>query len=112
MMYLFKHRAPGIALGVLLIFSACKKNADSDSGPLTGPLPLPDIKAGDTLLLKGKNFSPVTSENSVRFSNTAASFYGTVVSAGDTALKVFMPILINQDGTYKITVTVNGKKAE
>jgi len=102
MMHLLKHKSLAVFLAAFLIFSACKKDSDATyEPPVTEPLITAAIKPGDTLVIKGQNFSTVTSDNTVEFNGVA----GTVVSASATELKVVVPANATSGS---VTVTVHG----
>jgi hypothetical protein len=106
MMYAMKLKPFALFVGVLLIFSACSKNSDKTyEPPVTEPLTAAAAKPGDTLIIKGQNFSEVAAENTVEVNGVKA----TVVSASSTELKVIIPA----DATSgAVTVTVHGHKTE
>jgi len=89
---------------------ACKKNS-SDSGPSPSPSPVTDpigmaaAKPGDTIVIKGKNFSTVAANNTVAFNGVTA----TIVSATATELTVVIPASATSG---PITITVNGVTTE
>ena len=109
MMYLLKHKPLAVLLGGLLVFSACKKDSDSNSGPapVVDPVTVAAAKPNDTLTLKGQNFSTTASGDVVKIGDVQA----TVVSASATEIKILIPA-ISTPGTYTITVTINGKTTE
>src|ERR1044072_5611499 len=98
-----KIQSPLLAfLSALLLFTACKKDSDSPKpAPIIDPLTLAASKPGDTIVLKGQNFSDVAASNIVKFNGVEA----TVVSASSTELKVLVPAAATSGA---ITVTVNG----
>ncbi|OQP46019.1 hypothetical protein A4H97_31860 [Niastella yeongjuensis] len=71
-------------LGGLLVFSACKKDSDSDAAPapVVDPVTVTDAKPADTLTLKGQNFSATITGNTVKVGDVEA----TVVSATATEI--------------------------
>jgi hypothetical protein len=109
MMYFLKHKLLAIILGSLLVFSACKKDSDSNAGPapVVEPITVAAAKPNDTLTLKGQNFSSAVTGNKVKIGDVEA----TVVSANASEIKIVIPA-ISTPGTYTITVTVNGKTTE
>jgi hypothetical protein len=109
MMYLLKHKSLAVIVGGLLVFSACKKDSDSNSGPapVTEPLTVAAAKPADTLSIKGQNFSTTASGNTVKVGDVEA----TVISATATEVKIVIPA-ISTPGTYTVKVTVNGKTTE
>jgi hypothetical protein len=109
MMYFLKHKPFAVIVGGLLVFSACKKDSDSNAGPapVVEPITVAAAKPNDTLTLKGQNFSSAASGNKVKIGDVEA----TVVSASATEIKIVIPA-ISTPGTYTITVTVNGKTTE
>jgi hypothetical protein len=108
-MYLLKHKPFAVLLGGLFLFSACKKDSDSNSGPapVVDPITVAAAKPNDTLTLKGQNFSTSANGNVVKIGDVEA----TVVSVSATEIKILIPT-ISTPGTYTITVTINGKTTE
>jgi hypothetical protein len=101
-MYLFKHKPLAILFGALLIFSACKKESDpTHEPPVTEPLTTAAVKPGDTLVIKGQNFSTTLTDNVVSFNGVA----GTVVSVTATEIIVVVPAAATSGD---VTVTVHG----
>lgn len=97
-----------IFISVISLLTACKKDADAPpqpDPPVTEPLTVAAVKPGDTLFIKGENFSDVIANNTVKVNGVAA----TVVVASATELKVIIPANATS-GT--VTVTVNGKTTE
>lgn len=109
MMTILKRQPLAVIIGGLLVFSACKKDSDSNAGPapVVEPVTVAAAKPNDTLTLKGQNFSAAASGNKVKVGDVEA----TVVSASATEIKILIPA-ISTPGTYTITVTVNGKTTE
>jgi hypothetical protein len=106
MMYVMKHKSLALFVGALLFFSACKKDADNSSEPpVTEPLSVAAAKPGDTIVVKGTNFSKVASENVVKFNGVEA----TVVTASDTELKIVVPANATSGA---VIVTVHGNTVE
>jgi hypothetical protein len=105
-MSLKMHKPLVIFLSLIVIFSACTKDADKTyEPPVTEPLTAAAAKPGDTLIIRGENFSEVTAENTVQFNGVTA----IVVSASATELKVIIPANAT---TGAVTVTVHGKTVE
>jgi hypothetical protein len=105
MMHFYKPQPFIWLLAALLVFVACKKSADSGPAPVTDPLSMAAAKPGDTIVIKGQNFSTVAGNNTVKFNGVQA----TVVSATTTELTVVIPA----NGTSgAVTVTVNGVTTE
>jgi hypothetical protein len=101
-MYLFKHKPLAILFGALLIFSACKKDSDpAYEPPVTEPFTTAAVKPGDTLVIKGQNFSTTLTQNAVSFNGVA----GTVVSATANEIIVVVPATATSGD---VTVTVHG----
>src|SRR5688572_12636503 len=97
-----------IFISAISLLTACKKDADAPpqpDPPVTEPLTIAAAKPGDTLFIKGENFSDVIANNTVKVNGVAA----TVVVASATELKVIIPANATS-GT--VTVTVNGKTTE
>ena len=92
-----------IIVSSLLLFAACKK--DANHSPETEPLTFAEVRPGDTLIIKGKNFSEVLTNNIVKFNGVEA----TVISASPTELKVLVPAGATSGS---ITITVNGVTIE
>lgn len=95
-------------LGALLFFAACKKDSDpiiTPDPPVTEPLTAAAAKPGDTLIIKGVNFSEFDNENNVEFNGVG----GTIEAATATEIKVIVPAKAT---TGIVTVTVNGVKTE
>lgn len=88
-----------IIVSSLLLFAACKK--DANPSPETEPLTFAEVRPGDTLIIKGKNFSEVLTNNIVKFNGAEA----TLISASPTELKVLVPAGATSGD---ITITVNG----
>lgn len=105
MMHFYKPQPLIWLLTALLVFAACKKSADSGPAPVTDPLNMAAAKPGDTIVIKGQNFSTVAGNNTVKFNGVQA----TVVSATATELRVVIPANATS-GT--VTVTVNGVTTE
>lgn len=107
MMYLKNKKPLTIFLSALLLFAACKKDADNPTSetPVTEPLSVAAAKPGDTIIIKGQNFSEVAANNTVKFNGVTA----TVVSATATEIKVVVPAGATSGS---ITVTVNGTTTE
>jgi ribosomal protein L21E len=84
---------------MLVFLTACKKDSDSHQAPVTEPLSAVAVKAGDTIRIKGANFSTDVNQNKVSFNGVA----GTVVSATENELVVVVP---EGATTGKVTVTV------
>src|SRR5690349_3447033 len=106
MMYAMKHKSLALFVGALLFFSACKKDSDKTyEPPVTEPLTVAAAKPGDTLIIKGSNFSTTAAENTVEFNGVA----GTVVTASATEIKVIIPANATSGS---VTVTVHGNKTE
>lgn len=105
-MYAMKHKSLALFVGALLFFAACKKDDDKTyEAPVTEPLAAAAAKPGDTLIIKGSNFSTTDTENTVEFNGVA----GTVVSASATEIKVIIPANATSGS---VTVTVHGNKTE
>lgn len=105
-MYAMKHKSLALFVGALLFFAACKKDSDKTyEPPVTEPLTAAAAKPGDTLIIKGSNFSTTATENTVEFNGVA----GTVVSASATEIKVIIPANATSGS---VTVTVHGNKTE
>lgn len=87
------------------ILENCKKDSDPSPQPpeITSFTPTSGM-AGTPVVITGKNFSTVLSENAVSFNGTPA----TVVTATSIALAVTIP---SGATTGKITVTVKGNTA-
>lgn len=93
-------------MGALLFFSACKKDADPTyEPPVTEPLTFTSAKTGETIVIKGQNFSTTASENVVTFNGVEA----IVVSATETELVVIVPANATSG---KVVVTVHGHTTE
>jgi hypothetical protein len=105
MKYLKNHKPVVVFLSALLLFAACKKDNDPPPPPVTEPLSLSTAKPGDTIVIKGQNFSDVAANNTVKFNDVTA----TVVSATATEIKVVIPANATSG---PITVTVNGHTTE
>ena len=93
-----------IILSSLLIFVSCKKDKNPPS-PETEALTFAEARPGDTLIIKGKNFSEVLTNNIVKFNGVEA----TLISASPTELKVLVPAGATSG---PITITVNGVTIE
>lgn len=107
-MYAMKHKPLVLFIGAVLFFAACKKDSDSPAKqepPVTEPLTVAAAKPGDTLIIKGSNFSEFDNENNVEFNGVG----GTIESATATEIKVIVPAKAT---TGVVTVTVNGVKKE
>lgn len=96
-----------IIISSLLLFAACKKDANEPSSPQAEPLTGVEVRPGDTLIIKGKNFSEVLTSNIVKFNGVEA----TLISASPTELKVLVPAGATS-GAITITITVNGVTIE
>lgn len=93
-------------LALLFIFAACKKDSGtSGPPPASEPLNIAAAKPGDTLYIKGENFSTDLTKNTVQINGVAA----TIVVASATELKVVIPTTAT---TGAVTVTVNGQTIE
>lgn len=102
MKYPEKQKLLAIFLSALVFLAACKK----DSGPtyeppVTEPLTTAAVKTGDTLVIKGQNFSTTLTDNIVSFNGVVA----TVISATATELVVVVPANATSGS---VTVTVHG----
>lgn len=87
----------------LLSVSSCKKNDSGGSAPPVIHSFSPATAAeNDTIVLKGQDFSPERSKNTVKFLQKEAE----VVEASATQLKVIVP---EDAPDGKISVSVNGK---
>lgn len=107
-MYAMKHGPLTLFIGALLFFAACKKDSDpavTPDPPVTEPLTAAAAKPGDTLIIKGSNFSEFDNENNVEFNGVG----GTIETATATEIKVIVPAKAT---TGMVTVTVNGVKTE
>ncbi|MBO9563845.1 MAG: IPT/TIG domain-containing protein [Niastella sp.] len=91
----------------LSLFAACKKDeaGPPPPPPTTEPLAIAAAKPGDTLFIKGENFSEVIANNTVKINGVTA----TVVVASNTELKVLIPANATSG---EITVTVNNQTIE
>lgn len=95
-----------IFLSFLVIFSACSKNSDKTyEPPVTEPLTAAAAKPGDTLIIRGENFSEVAADNTVQINGVTA----TVVSASATELKIIIPASATSG---IVTITVHGHTTE
>lgn len=96
-----------LALCALSLLAACQKDSDSTppAPPVTEPLAIAAAKPGDTVFIKGGNFSDLIANNTVQFNGVAA----TIVTATATELKVLVPA---NASSGPITVTVNGQTTE
>jgi hypothetical protein len=107
-MYAMKHSPLTLFIGALLFFAACKKDSDptiTPDPPVTEPLTATAAKPGDTLIIRGSNFSEFDNENNVEFNGVG----GTIEAATATEIKVIVPAKAT---TGIVTVTVNGVKTE
>lgn len=107
-MYAMKHGPLTLFIGALLFFAACKKDSDpivTPDPPVTEPLTAAAAKPGDTLIIRGSNFSEFDNENNVEFNGVG----GTIETATATEIKVIVPAKAT---TGIVTVTVNGVKTE
>lgn len=107
-MYAMKHKPLVLFIGSLLFFAACKKDSDptiTPDPPVTEPLTVAAAKPGDTVIIKGTNFSEFDNENNVEFNGVG----GTIEAATATEIKVIVPAKAT---TGVVTVTVNGVKTE
>jgi hypothetical protein len=103
-----KHKPLTLFISAVLLFAACKKDSDSNETiepPASEPLTVVAAKPGDTLVIKGSNFSEFDNENNVEFNGVG----GTITSATATEIKVLVPAKAT---TGIVTVTVNGNKIE
>jgi hypothetical protein len=103
-----KHNPLTLFIGAVLFFAACKKDSDSKityEPPVSEPLTVVAAKPGDTLVIKGSNFSEFDNENNVEFNGVG----GTITHATATEIKVLVPAKAT---TGTVTVTVNGNKIE
>ena len=106
MKYPEKQKLLAIFLSALVFLAACKKDSDSSSEPpVTEPLAQAAAKPGDTLVIKGQNFSTTLTDNVVSFNGVTA----TVVSATATELKVVIPANATSGA---ITITLHGNTVE
>jgi hypothetical protein len=96
-----------IVLSVVSFISACNKNDSQPvpDPPTSEPLAIAAAKPGDTLYVKGANFSEAVAGNTVKINGVEA----TVVAASATELKVIVPANASSGA---ITVTVNGQTVE
>lgn len=93
-------------LGALLFFSACKKDSDTTyQPPVTEPLTITTAKLGDTIVIKGQNFSATVSENVVTFNGVEA----TIIRATATEIVVVVPANATSG---KVEITVHGQTTE
>jgi hypothetical protein len=102
------HKPLLLLLALLSLIVSCKKDADQPPPPVppvSEPLTVAATKPGDTLYIKGENFSEVAANNTVKINGVAA----TVVVASTTELKVVVPANAT---TGSVTVTVNGQSIE
>lgn len=84
----------------LSLLAACKKDKkDSHVPPVTSPLSVAAAKLGDTIRIKGSNFTTDVSQVKVTFDGVA----GTVVSASETEIVVIIP---EGAATGNVVVTV------
>lgn len=107
-MYAMKHSPLIMLIGAVLFFAACKKDSDptvTPDPPVTEPLTAAAAKPGDTLIIRGSNFSEFDNENNVEFNGVG----GTIETATATEIKVIVPAKAT---TGMVTVTVNGVKTE
>jgi len=107
-MYAMKHKPLVLFIGAVLFFAACKKDSDSPvtpDPPVTEPLTVAAAKPGDTVIIKGSNFSEFDNENNVEFNGVG----GSIEAATATEIKVIVPAKAT---TGLVTVTVNGVKTE
>ncbi|HEY8894903.1 MAG TPA: IPT/TIG domain-containing protein [Niastella sp.] len=103
-----KHKPLVLFIGAVLFFAACKKDSDSpvkSEPPVTEPLTVAAAKPGDTVIIKGSNFSEFDNENNVEFNGVG----GSIEAATATEIKVIVPAKAT---TGLVTVTVNGVKTE
>ena len=103
-----KHKPLVLFIGAVLFFAACKKDSDTPVTPdlpVTEPLTVAAAKPGDTVIIKGSNFSEFDNENNVEFNGVG----GTIEAATATEIKVIVPAKAT---TGVVTVTVNGVKTE
>jgi hypothetical protein len=110
MMFSMKHKPLILFIGAALLFAACKKDSDPSptvEPPVSEPLTVAAAKPGDTVVIKGSNFSEFDNENNVEFNGVG----GTITSATATEIKVLVPAKA-ATGVVTVTVTVNGKKTE
>jgi len=115
MTYLLKYKPLAILFGALVIFAACKKDSDTIyEKPIVDPLTLSASKPGDTMIIRGTNFSEVAVENNVKFNGvdgTVAS--ATVVSNTGGVIVIELKVVIPATATTgKVTVTVHGNTVE
>lgn len=91
----------------LSLFAACKKDeaGPPPPPPTTEPLTIAAAKPGDTLFIKGENFSEVIANNTVKINGVVA----TVVVASNTELKILIP---DNATSGPVTVTVNNQTTE
>lgn len=93
-------------LGALLFFSACKKDSGPNyQPPVTEPLTITAAVVGDTIVIKGQNFSATASENIVTINGVEA----TIVSATETEIKIVVPANATSG---KVEITVHNNTAE
>jgi len=106
MRHLYKPQPLVLLLSTLLVLVACKKNSSSAGpAPVTEPISIAAAKPGDTIVIKGKNFSAVAANNTVTFNGVTA----TIVSATATELRVVIPAGATSGA---VKVTVNGVTTE
>jgi hypothetical protein len=107
-MHAMQHKPLTLFIGALLFFAACKKDSDptvTPDPPVTEPLTAAAAKPGDTLVIKGSNFSEFDNENNVEFNGVG----GSIETATATEIKVLVPANAT---TGIVTVAVHGVKRE
>lgn len=89
------------------MFFSCKKGDDGPTidPPVTEPLSIAAAKPGDTLYIKGDNFSTEINKNTVKINGVDV----TVIMSSSTEIKAIIP---DNATSGSVTVTVNGKTTE